>query len=147
MTIDYSCGSRISFLTDIKNYNPEDACSLVAKSQFPLECGPCNPESCKMPSLAMADEKEEEEDNNYDESGGTYHLDIFPEEEPDDVTEEGGDEYHCGCPECSAHVWNAGAEGSSCGERIEYLMQELPHRFPTETSACFQVAFNEFPGR
>jgi hypothetical protein len=44
----YTCGARISYLTDTLGYSTRNACSLVAGDQFPSICGPfCDPDLCE----------------------------------------------------------------------------------------------------
>lgn len=53
--------------------------------------------------------------------------------------------YRCGCSRCSDAVWNLGADGATCGERVDFLLNEQPDLYPTELDACKQVAQVEFP--
>lgn len=48
----------------------------------------------------------------------------------------------CGCRDCGSDVWNADANGFSCGSRIEYLVDASG--FAT-SRACRTVAATEFP--
>lgn len=50
----------------------------------------------------------------------------------------------CGCPSCTESIWNQVAEQATCGDRITFLQEDQPLRFPTEVHACRQIAF-EFP--
>eukprot|EP00537_Pseudo-nitzschia_pungens_P005290 CAMPEP_0172377084 /NCGR_PEP_ID=MMETSP1060-20121228/68720_1 /TAXON_ID=37318 /ORGANISM="Pseudo-nitzschia pungens, Strain cf. cingulata" /LENGTH=451 /DNA_ID=CAMNT_0013104755 /DNA_START=142 /DNA_END=1497 /DNA_ORIENTATION=+ len=43
---DHSCGSRIEWLMQIEGLDERDACSIVAGSDFPVECGGCDPARC-----------------------------------------------------------------------------------------------------
>lgn len=49
---------------------------------------------------------------------------------------------HCGCGECSEHIWNTLAEGYSCGDRIIWLMNTYGW---SEAQACHRVAGQEYP--
>lgn len=44
--LDPSCGDRITYLTDVLRKSTREACTLVAGSESPQECGPCNPQQC-----------------------------------------------------------------------------------------------------
>lgn len=46
MTTDYTCGARISYLTDVMKMASPDACTLVAGRQFSDKCGLCDPSKC-----------------------------------------------------------------------------------------------------
>lgn len=53
--------------------------------------------------------------------------------------------YRCGCSRCSDAVWNLEADGSTCGERVDFLLEQHSDLYPTELDACKQVAQVEFP--
>jgi len=42
----YSCGARISYLTDYKGKTEEEACMQVGGTEFPAICQGCNPATC-----------------------------------------------------------------------------------------------------
>ena len=48
---------------------------------------------------------------------------------------------HCGCILCAENVWNAIADGFTCGERITWVMNNLGK---SERDACIQLS-TEFP--
>lgn len=50
----YSCGARISWLQNTKNYNEPDACRRVAGVEFPDECAACDPDRCELQSICGA---------------------------------------------------------------------------------------------
>ena len=47
---EYKCGSRISYLQNSLGFSERDACSRVAGTEFPPECGGCDPGRCDQPS-------------------------------------------------------------------------------------------------
>ena len=53
--------------------------------------------------------------------------------------------YRCGCSRCSDAVWNLDADGSTCGERVNFLLEKHSDLYPTELDACKQVAQVEYP--
>jgi hypothetical protein len=108
----YSCGARITYLTDFEGFSMTDACTLVGGTQFSGKdsCGLCDPATCEPVHGSRVGEKK------------------------------------CGCSRCVDSVWNLDAEGYTCGERIEFLLQDDPKKYPTEADACRQVAGVEFPG-
>eukprot|EP00536_Pseudo-nitzschia_multiseries_P007855 jgi/Psemu1/196558/e_gw1.189.22.1 len=42
----YKCGSRIQWLVNYEGLSERDACSKVARFEYPLECGGCDPDNC-----------------------------------------------------------------------------------------------------
>jgi len=48
---DYKCGDRISYLQNSDGFSERDACSKVAGSEFPSQCGGCDPDRCDQPSF------------------------------------------------------------------------------------------------
>jgi hypothetical protein len=115
----YTCGDRISWLLETNpNAYPteESACLQVAGTEFPAICGAaCDPSRCNV--------KE-------------------PIEPPSIVRTRAT---HCGCITCTDEAWNADADGYTCGDRISWLLETNPQSYPTEESACLQVAGTEFP--
>lgn len=106
----YTCGARITYLTDFNDVALHDACALVAGEQFPQDdlCGPCNPATCEPVH-------------------GPHKNEV------------------CGCSRCFDSVLALDVNGSTCGERINFLLNEKPDEYPTEQDACHQVAGVEFP--
>ncbi|CAB9520423.1 expressed unknown protein [Seminavis robusta] len=45
---EYTCGDRIEFLVFERGYSETGACALVAGVEFPLICGPCDPNTCNV---------------------------------------------------------------------------------------------------
>ena len=43
MAAGYTCLARITWLMQVKQMNETSACSLVAATEYPKECGACNP--------------------------------------------------------------------------------------------------------
>jgi len=43
---EFKCGNRIEYLQNSLGFNEQDACSLVAGTEFPVECGGCDPDRC-----------------------------------------------------------------------------------------------------
>ena len=115
MTEEYSCGARITYARDFMEMSEADACELVAESQFPQQCGKCNPK--KYGDLSKQGE------------------------EPVDVTIKG---LRCGCMECDENVWNTDADTFTCGERISWLVRNKKDLYPSVKEACMQVAGREF---
>lgn len=58
MTTDYTCGARISYLTDVSQMPLSHACGIVS-GQFPEYCGLCDPQQCS-PTAATEQESAEE---------------------------------------------------------------------------------------
>lgn len=161
MTFGPSCGARISYLVDYDGYELTNACRLVAGEQFPRKCGPCNPETCQ-----PADYEQDSSNGMTSEPSPSAPLST-PEEparstpftrevrRPSPVAQSraptptgtGADDpeepLHCGCLECTEEIWNADANGYTCGNRIEYLLMDS-ESYPTEESACRQVGLFEF---
>lgn len=53
--------------------------------------------------------------------------------------------FDCGHPDsCTEAVLNRDADGFSCGDRIQWLMDELGH---TEKEACTTISYRDFNGR
>jgi len=53
----FKCGDRINFLRNERGFSEEKACEQVANTEFPKECGGCNPNRC----IESQEEDEEEE--------------------------------------------------------------------------------------
>lgn len=51
MATEYSCGARISYLTDVLKMASPDACTLVAGRQFSDYCGLCDPSRCEAEAI------------------------------------------------------------------------------------------------
>ena len=117
LTTDYTCGARISYLTDVVKMANPDACSLVGGKEFPDKCSLCDTAKCS-PTVVMSMEKPK--------------VDTII------------DGHRCGCSQCNDNVWNADANSFSCGERIEFLLQRDFVRYPSVEEACYQVASVEF---
>lgn len=47
MAGEFSCGARISYVTDFQGMTEVEACRKVAGQEFTLECGPCDPDTCE----------------------------------------------------------------------------------------------------
>ncbi len=43
---DFSCGDRISYLQNSLGYSETDACAQIGATEFPVECGGCDPNRC-----------------------------------------------------------------------------------------------------
>lgn len=43
---DFSCGDRMSYLQNSLGYSETDACAQIAGTEFPTECGGCDPNRC-----------------------------------------------------------------------------------------------------
>lgn len=50
--------------------------------------------------------------------------------------------YHCGCETCTAMIWNANADGHSCGDRIEWLQS---HGYAGNEGDACRIVGEEFP--
>jgi len=48
---DSTCGERINFLINTWGFSEIDACNRIGSSEFPDECGPCNPIDCNAAGL------------------------------------------------------------------------------------------------
>ncbi|CAB9505198.1 Hemolysin-type calcium-binding repeat (2 copies) [Seminavis robusta] len=113
---DFTCLARIDFLMST-GQSEEDACRLVAGSEFGDVCGPnCDPDRCEGYIPVTLESLEPT-------------ITPFPTPAP-----------KCGCDDC-AQAWGLLAGDSTCGERIQYLMDAGS----PEEEACRLVASVEFP--
>jgi hypothetical protein len=51
----------------------------------------------------------------------------------------------CTCTSCTQEVLKVSAKGLTCGQRIDYLLQNYSQAFSTKASACERIAGIEFP--
>lgn len=132
----YSCGARILWLMEAQGYSSSRACRTIALNQFPMICGACSPDTCDRGS------------QNYGFSinpplpgppAPTKRPTIQPSSAPTPFPT--SPETKCGCPSCTAQVWNTIAGGYSCLDRINFLIN---HMGKTEQAACQQVGSVEF---
>lgn len=63
---EYKCGDRISYLQNSLQYDVRAACSQIAGSEFPAECGACDPDRCDQPGFNNNNDDEDEDDNDND---------------------------------------------------------------------------------
>jgi hypothetical protein len=130
MTIDYTCGARITWLIEHEGYSDVDACTLVAESQFPAQCGKCNPKTCPkdgvpppvVPPVVT----------------NSPHVVSMSPPAPSPA------KHVCGCSSCTEELLAATADGYSCRARIDYLLTHRPDLYPTEADACRLVVGVEF---
>jgi len=100
-----------------------EACQQVGGSEFPTECGLCNPLTCS----AMSEDPT---------TAPTGFPTMTPTTPPIPA-----EETFCGCNTCAASALENDANGYSCGARISYLQSQGK----TMTEACQQVGGSEFP--
>ena len=119
----FTCGARILWVlgSNPEAYpNEQAACARVAGLEFPTVCGPaCDPARCSISPTPPTP---------------------VPTPSPTTTTTT-----HCGCPSCTTEIWNAMADGFTCGARVTWLTENYPQAYPTESSACATVAGVEFP--
>ena len=97
----------------------ENACLAIGNVEFPSECGACDPESCNKKSTPTTKDKKKNEEKKKEETKLT-----------------------CGCPKrCTANALDENANGFSCKNRIQWLMEE---QGDTELVACSQIGGMEF---
>jgi len=122
----YSCGARINWLRETRNFSERDACIQVAGTEFPTQCAICNPETCDTVQPPRPSPSP-------------------PPPTPSPLPPPSQD--NCGCPECD-DVWNVVVNSFSCGQRIGWLQSDMstiaggPYE---ETVACSMVASEEYP--
>jgi Glycosyl hydrolases family 16 len=138
-----SCGARILWVQNTypEAYpNEQAACALVASLEFPSVCGPaCDPGRCSESTLSTPTTSQP---TPVPTSVSTPLPTHVPTSTPMNaiVTTT-----HCGCETCTDDIWNAVAEGYTCGARILWLQSTYPQSYPTEQAACALVAGAEFP--
>lgn len=54
-------------------------------------------------------------------------------------------ENRCTCRSCTDEQWNVLANGISCGNRINHLLQAESNLYPTQRDACVRIASMEYP--
>ena len=116
MAGEFSCSDRIDFLMSTGEQEL-DACRIVAGLEFADACGNCDPNTCQ--DIAVTDTPAEP---------ATPAPSVTPAAPK------------CGCNDCEA-AYNLFAGDSTCGERIEFLMDGGA----TEDEACRRVANVEYP--
>ena len=93
-------------------------------------------------SISIPDDNDIDLDIIDDNDGGDDDFDennFIDEDEPDDEIAVVGST--CFNPQCTDFILDNDADGFSCGDRIQYLMD---FQGRTEFDACQQVAVNEF---
>jgi hypothetical protein len=164
----YSCGARISHLTDAMGYSTRNACSLVAGEQFPSICGPfCDPDLCEaipestagptLPPIPGPTLEPTESPSLRPARLPTHEPSLLPTAEalatntpvvsPDGPSSTIESAERCGCYECTEQVWNAIADKYTCGARILYVTGDVDtfDAYTTEEQACRLVAGEQFP--
>jgi beta-glucanase (GH16 family) len=154
---DARCGSRIQFLIE-SGLLEEEACREVGFDEFPEHCGVCYEQSvqCDVPDTCTAAALSVDADGfscgdrinfligtglSEVEACGVIAIVEFPNEcgacAPPVAS------IDCGQPEtCTADALAADADGFSCGDRIEFLINSQGQ---SELAACDQVAKAQFP--
>jgi hypothetical protein len=61
----YKCGDRITYLQNALGFSERDACSRVAWTEFPVECGGCDPDRCDQPGY---NNNNSNNNNNYNDN-------------------------------------------------------------------------------
>jgi hypothetical protein len=128
MAGDHSCGDRIQWLMDAQDFAASRACRTVAGTDFPQQCGACNPDTCATSRANGA----KSNSNTGANANSNSNANANPSA-------------RCGCDTCQANALAADAGGYSCGDRIQYLVEQMSNTYPTEQAACRQVAGVEFP--
>ena len=147
-----SCRDRISFLVAAFGLTEIDACNRIGGQEFPVECGACNPIDCGNPETCTSAVLDT------DAGGATCGERIqfligngstetsackliagqeFPNEcGPCNIID-------CDTPTtCTTAVLNTDANGSTCGDRISFL---ITVGGLSEADACRQIGEVEFP--
>lgn len=148
----FSCGARIAWVAGdtTKFTTQEDACRLVAGTQFPDICGPaCDPDSCdgRSPSSVVPTPSP---NVNFDKptsspSATGSNDDIDKPTASPSLTGSNESVLRCGCNDCTDQAWKTLADGFQCGARIEYLLGQDAVKYPSEIDACRRVAAVEYP--
>jgi len=99
----FTCGERIVFIIGMGS-TEEEACSIVSGTEFPTECGACNPATC-----------DEEERANGDAPTATPRLPAGTESPANQAIDSAA---FCGCDKCTDEVWNTRSGLFTCGELI-----------------------------
>jgi len=60
----HKCGDRISHLQNSLGFSERNACSKVAGTEYPVECGACDPDSCDRPNYNNNNDNNSIDNNN-----------------------------------------------------------------------------------
>lgn len=129
----YSCGARIEWLQSQVggSFTEYDACFIIGNTEFPDECGICDPTSChesSTPTQAPVPLSSSSPSASvpYDQPSSSPTAPI------------------CGCATCDEAALNTLAGAYSCGARIQWL-QSAAGGSLSEDGACFVIGNIEFP--
>lgn len=129
----YSCGTRIEWLQSQVggSFTEYDACFIIGNTEFPDECGICDPTSChesSTPTQAPVPLSSSSPSTSvpYDHPSSSPTAPI------------------CGCATCDEAALNTLAGAYSCGARIQWL-QSAAGGSLSEDGACFVIGNIEFP--
>ena len=70
---DYKCGDRMSYLQNSLGYSERDACAQVAGTEFPAECGGCDPERCDLPDYNNNNDNDNDNNSSGQKCGGAVN--------------------------------------------------------------------------
>ena len=145
---EYSCGDRIEWLKRTQGLDENDACIIVGESEYPSQCGGCNPNACDQNSSTLTPSasptsQPSPSPTSQPSPAPTSQPSPTPTNQPTPLpTNASMVNTFCNCNTCTEDVWNSDADGFTCGNRIAWLRDTMGR---TEEQACSSVAGEEFP--